>query len=275
MIQSGMGENADLTKGPDRKTILVTNDDGVRSPGLMALFRAVRGLGDAYVVAPDRERSAVGHALTMHRPLRVEELGEVGFFSVNGTPTDCVAVGMQKLLPVKPALVVSGINRGANLGDDITYSGTVSAAIEGTIMGIQSFAVSLFLDPADGKVQHYETAGHYATLVASFVMENPLPYDTLLNVNVPNVPVGEVKGIRFTRQSKRIYDGAIHETRSPWGEIYYWIGGGKPFWEHGDDTDMNAVAGGYVSVTPIHLDLTNRAAIDWLKSKWPDGYGQK
>jgi 5'-nucleotidase len=251
-----------------KKLILVTNDDGVHSPGLMALARSMRDLGDAFVVAPDRERSAVGHALTMHRPLRVESLREQ-VMSVNGTPTDCVAVGVAKLLPEKPALIVSGINRGANLGDDITYSGTVSAAIEGTILGVPSLAVSLM---HDGNPLHYETAQHFAFLAAKFVLDNGLPYDTLLNVNVPNIPLKDVKGVKFTRQAKRVYNGSIHETHSPWGEVFYWIGGGKPFWEHGEDTDINAVMEGFVSVTPVHLDLTNNEAMEWLRAKWePEG----
>ncbi len=245
--------------------VLVTNDDGIHSPGLMALARSVREIADAYVIAPDRERSAVGHALTMHRPLRVENLREQ-VYSVNGTPTDCVAVGLAKILPQKPSLIVSGINRGANLGDDITYSGTVSAAIEGTIFGVPSIAVSIMLDGT--QPPHYEAAQHYCLLAARFVLKNSLPYDTLLNVNVPNLPLREIKGVKFTRQSKRIYDGSVHETASPWGEIFYWIGGGKPYWEHGEDTDINAVMEGYVSITPIHLDLTNNKAIGWLRDKW-------
>jgi len=247
------------------KLILVTNDDGVHSPGLMALARGMREISRAIVVAPDRERSAVSHALTMHRPLRVEKMRE-DVYAVNGTPTDCVALGIGKLLPRKPDLIISGINKGANLGDDITYSGTVSAAIEGTIFGISSLAVSLMLDGTP--TAHYETARQYALEAAGFVLEKSLPYDTLLNINIPNVPVGDIKGVKFTRQSKRIYNGAVHEIKSPSGEIYYWIGGGKPFWEHGPDTDINAVMEGYVSVTPIHLDFTNMPAIAWLKERW-------
>jgi 5'-nucleotidase len=250
------------------KLILITNDDGVHSPGLMALLRGMKEIARAVVVAPDRERSAVGHALTMHRPLRVDNMRE-DIYAVNGTPTDCVAVGIGKLLPRKPDLIISGINKGANLGDDITYSGTVSAAIEGTIFGIPSIAVSLVLDGTP--TAHYDTAREYALEAAGFALANSLPYDTLLNINVPNIPEKDTKGIRFTRQSKRIYNGAVHDIKSPWGETYYWIGGGKPFWEHGPDTDISAVMEGYVSVTPIHLDFTNNAAISWLKERWKNG----
>ncbi len=262
-----------LIMDKNRKLILVTNDDGVHSPGIKALLESMEELGEAVAVAPDRERSAVSHALTLHRPLRVEQIKE-NVYSINGTPTDCVAIGAQKLLPRKPDLIVSGINRGANLGDDVTYSGTVSAAIEGTIMGISSIAFSLMLDfPSPGTgPRHFETAGKYAGRIASFALENGLPYDTLLNVNVPNSPQENVKGVRFTRQSKRVYDGSIQETMSPWGELCYWIGGGTPIWERGPDTDMDTVMEGYVSVTPIHLDFTNSAAIEWLKGKW-DGNG--
>lgn len=241
--------------------ILVTNDDGVHSPGIIALFKAMKELGDAFIVAPDRERSAVGHALTLHRPLRVEELRE-NVYSVNGTPTDCVALAIHKILPKKPDLVASGINKGANLGDDITYSGTVSAAIEGTILNVPSFAISL----AGEKPFHYETAIPFAIKIAKYILKNSLPYDTLLNVNVPNVPRKEaIKGIRLTIQGKRVYDNAIQEICSPWGEKYYWIGGGTPYWEQGKDMDIQAVLENYVSITPVHLNLTNYEALEYLK----------
>ncbi|HET6515136.1 MAG TPA: 5'/3'-nucleotidase SurE [Thermodesulfovibrionales bacterium] len=242
--------------------ILVTNDDGVHSPGLIALFKAMKELGDAYVVAPDRERSAVGHALTLHRPLRVDELRE-HVYAINGTPTDAVVIGASKVLPRKPDLVVSGINRGGNLGDDITYSGTVSAAIEGTIMSIPSFAVSLHGD----RNFHFDTAATYALKVARYIMERHLPYDTFLNVNVPNLQRGLVKGIKLTRQGKRIYDNSIQDVISPRGEQHFWIGGGVLYWEHGEDTDINAVEEGYVSVTPVHLDFTNYTALNLMKEQ--------
>lgn len=258
-------------KGKDKKIILVTNDDGFRSPGIRALFKAMQAVGDAYMVGPDRERSAVGHSLTMHRPLKVERLGPRAW-SVNGTPTDCVALGIGKLLPGRPDLIVSGINRGGNLGDDITYSGTVSAAVEGTIMGIESLAFSLVLEQKQkgpgGMKPDWEAAARFALQTARFVFENGLPYDTLLNVNIPDNPEGGIKGVRFTRQSKRIYQGAIQESNSPWGEVHYWIGGGKPLWERGSGMDMDAVMDGCVSITPIHLDLTDDAALEWLKKRW-------
>jgi 5'/3'-nucleotidase len=244
--------------------ILVTNDDGVHSPGLIALFKSIKELGDAYIVAPDRERSAVGHSLTLHRPLKVEELRE-HVYSVNGTPTDAVVLGVHKILPRRPDIVVSGINRGGNLGDDITYSGTVSAAIEGTILNIPSFAISSYGE----KNFHFDTAAYYTLIVVRHIIKNSLPYDTFLNINVPNLPRGLVKGIKLTRQGKRTYDGSIKDVFSPGGEKHYWIGGGVPYWEHGEDTDIHAVMDDYVSVTPIHLDLTNHSALELLGRHWP------
>jgi 5'-nucleotidase len=245
--------------------ILVTNDDGVHSPGLLTLFDAIQELGTAYIVAPDRERSAVSHALTMHRPLRAEKLRE-RVFSLNGTPTDCVAIGINKILPERPAFIVSGINKGANLGDDITYSGTVSAAIESTIMGIPAFAVSLFLEKHHSTF-HFESAAKIALEIGKYILDHSLPYDTLLNVNVPNLSLQDIMGFRFTRQGKRVYDNSVQETFNPHGEKHFWIGGGQPFWEHGEDTDIKAIQDNCVSVTPLHLDLTNYNALGFLKDR--------
>ncbi|NWF99312.1 MAG: 5'/3'-nucleotidase SurE [Nitrospirae bacterium] len=247
--------------------ILVTNDDGVHSPGIISLYNIMKEIGDVYVVAPDRERSAVSHALTMHRPLKAEQL-EDHIYSLNGTPTDCVAVGINKILPDKPAFVVSGINKGANLGDDITYSGTVSAAIESTIMGIPSFAISLALNKKNVRPFNFDTAAKIAVKIGKYILENSLPYDTFLNVNVPDIPLNNLKGFKLTRQGKRIYDGSIHETFDPHGEKHYWIGGGMPYWEHGEDTDIQAILDNYVSVTPIHLDLTNYDALKFLRNRF-------
>ena len=243
--------------------ILVTNDDGVHSPGIIALYKAMKSLGDAYIVAPDRERSAAGHSLTMHRPLKAEEIRE-HVFSVNGTPTDCVTLGINKLLPKKPDLIVSGVNKGANLGDDITYSGTVAGAIEGTIFGISSAAFSLISD----KHYHYETASFFAVKIAEHILCHSLPYDTLLNVNIPNIRREDIKGIKLTRQGKRMYENSIQEMFNPWGEKHFWIGGGKIYWEHGEDTDMEAVLQNFVSISPIHLDLTNHNALKFMRETW-------
>lgn len=249
-----------MTKPKDRPLILVTNDDGIHSAGIAALTKALKDIGDVYVVAPDRERSAAGHSLTLHRPLKAEQIEE-RMFSVNGTPTDCVALAVHKILPRKPDLVASGINKGANLGDDVTYSGTVSAAIEGTILSVPSFAISL----AGDRPFHFEVALPFAAQIARYILDTSLPYDTLLNVNVPNIAADAIKGMKMTKLGKRIYDNAIQEVQSPWGDKHYWIGGGKPYWEHGEDMDIQAIVDGYVSVTPIHLDLTNYEALSMLK----------
>ncbi len=243
--------------------ILVTNDDGVYAPGLEALHDAVSSLGRAVVVAPERDNSAVSHSLTMNRPLRVVELAP-DKYTLDGTPTDCVTIAINKILVRKPDLIVSGINPGANLGDDISYSGTVSAAIEGTMYDIPSLAFSL-----EGKPPFdFEVASGVAWKLASMALSCKLPPDTLLNVNVPSLPAEALRGIRFTRQGKRIYKDAIQETFDPWGRKHYWIGGGSVQWSGGDDTDEMAVRSGFVSVTPIQLDVTNHQGLDYLQSLW-------
>ena len=236
--------------------VLVTNDDGVFAAGLAALAEALAPLGDVYVVAPDREQSTVGHALTLHRPLRVDRLGERRF-AINGTPSDCVNLGILGLLPAEPTLVVSGINHGSNLGDDVTYSGTVSAAMEGTLLGVPSIAVSLAA-PDQGS---FDEAARIAQLIAMRTLTEGLPPKTLLNVNVPG---GRPKGIRFTRLGHRVYKEKVVEETDPRGKTYYWIGGGPPLWDNREATDIIAVQDGYASVTPLHLDLTHYDALQRL-----------
>src|SRR5262250_3304437 len=233
--------------------ILVTNDDGVHAAGLAALAAALEDLGDVYVVAPDREQSAVGHALTLHRPLRVTQMGERRF-AVNGTPSDCVNLAVLGLLPERPVLVASGINHGSNLGDDVTYSGTVSAAMEGTLLGVPSMAVS----QADGDAAGFEMAGRMAQLVAARVLVEGLPAKTLLNLNVPR---GEVRGIRMTRLGHRVYREKVIQEVDPRGRPYYWIGAGPPEWQEDEASDIAAVHAGLASVTPLHLDLTHFGAL--------------
>ncbi len=250
--------------------ILVTNDDGISSAGIKALAKALATLGDVYVVAPDSEQSAVAHALTLHRPLMVNKVSK-NRYSVNGTPTDCVIIGVNKLLPQKPDIIVSGINHGGNLGDDVTYSGTVAAAMEGTLIGIPSIAVSLAIDAQSSgssavKPARFRRAAAYAVRYAKKVLKNGLPKDTLLNINIPDIT--EPKGVKLTKQGKRVYDNAIQEIIGPRGETCYWIGGGVPVWEGSDETDFKAVFNGFVSVTPIHLDLTNHQAFKKIKKEW-------
>lgn len=243
--------------------ILVTNDDGIYAPGLAVLAEALSKIGRVVVIAPDRDNSAASHSLTMRRPLRVTEKG-TDHYAVNGTPTDCITIGVGKILTDKPDLVVSGINPGQNLGDDVRYSGTVSAAFEGTMLGISSLAISL----AGEEPYLYETAAYYAVTLSGDILKRGLPLDTLLNVNVPNKPRAAVPGMRFTGQGRRIYDGAIKETSDPWGKKHYWIGGGTPVWQEGSNTDDQAIMADEVSITPLHLDLTNHAALKTLQQNW-------
>ncbi|MGI6637805.1 MAG: 5'/3'-nucleotidase SurE [Desulfobulbus sp.] len=243
--------------------ILVTNDDGVYAPGIRALFEAMHSLGEAVIVAPERDNSAVSHALTMSRPLRVMEL-EKDIHTLDGTPTDCVTLAVNKILPRKPDLIVSGINPGGNLGDDISYSGTVSAAIEGTMYGIPSLAFSLAGPPP----YSFEVSAAVAWKLASMALIWKQPPATLLNINIPPVAAADIKGIRFTRQGTRRYKDSIQETYDPWGRKHYWIGGGTVHWSGGEDTDEQAISSGYISVTPIQLDLTNHEGLVYLEKEW-------
>ena len=247
--------------------ILVTNDDGIHAPGIKALFEAMQDIGRPVMIAPERDKSAVSHSLTMDRPLRVKKI-QPDRFAMDGTPTDCVTIGISKVLTEKPALVVSGINPGGNLGDDISYSGTVSAAIEGTMLGVPAIAFSV----AGEEPFLFETAGRFAARIAKHVLLHGLPRDTLLNVNVPNCVFDKVAGIRFTRQGRRLYNGAIKETVDPWGRQHFWIGGGTPSWDKGEDTDSQAVLHNFISVTPLHLDLTNHEALADLQRNWQDAF---
>jgi 5'-nucleotidase len=237
--------------------LLLTNDDGVHAAGLTALAEAMHDLGETYVVAPEREQSACGHALTLHRPLRAVEV-RTRWYAVNGTPSDCVNLGVLGFLPERPVLIVSGVNHGSNLGDDVTYSGTVSAAMEGTLLGVPSIAISL-ADSGDLAV-----AASVARLVATRVLVEGLPEKTLLNVNVPP---GAPRGIRLTRLGHRTYSDKIVEQTDPRGRTHYWIGAGAPVWGHLEGTDMGAVHDGYIAVTPLHLDLTNHRALAQL-AEW-------
>jgi 5'-nucleotidase len=238
--------------------ILVTNDDGIHAAGLRILADALEQVGDVYVVAPDREQSAVGHALTLHRPLRVEPVRE-RWFAVNGTPSDCVNLAVLGLLPAAPALVAAGINHGSNLGDDVTYSGTVSAAMEGTLLGITSMAVSQM----DGAPEGLAAAGEVARAVAARLLVEGLPRKTLLNVNVPREAP---RGVRLTRLGHRVYREKAVQEVDPRGRPYYWIGAGPAVWEEDQDSDIAAVHQGYASVTPLHLDLTHHGALRRLEA---------
>jgi len=247
----------------DRIRILVTNDGGIHSKGIIILAKALKVVGDVYVVAPDRERSAIAHSLTLHRPLRVEKIKK-NFYAVDGTPADCVHLAVNAIVPERPQLVVSGINKGGNLGDDVTYSGTVSAAFEGTLLGIPSIAVSQVAR------SHFKfvTAARFAVRVARFVLQKGHPTDTLLNINVPNLDEKEIRSYKITEQGRWAHDGSgVVEKVDPRGKKYYWIGEGPLTFDRKGNTDFEAVSDSYISITPLHLDLTNYASIRELK-KW-------
>ncbi|HJV34494.1 5'/3'-nucleotidase SurE [Geomonas sp.] len=241
--------------------ILLTNDDGVHAAGLAALIRRVSEVAQVVTVAPDREQSAVSHALTLHHPLRAARIAD-NVFSVEGTPTDCVNLGIHSLLSFRPDLVISGINRGANLCDDVTYSGTVAAAMEATLMGIPAIAVSLATRNAG---EHYDAAALFAARLAVTVFEKGLPPDTFLNVNVPDLPQDKLLPPIITCQGKRSYEGTIVDNVDPRGRSYYWIGTADQSFKEVPGSDYDAVAHGHISITPLHIDLTNHASIALLK----------
>ncbi|MBI3913288.1 MAG: 5'/3'-nucleotidase SurE [Chloroflexi bacterium] len=247
--------------------ILITNDDGIDAPGLLALKNAMQPLGKTIVIAPDRNWSAAGHTKTLHKPLRVDSTqlrdGSPAF-STDGAPTDCVALVMLGLIPEKPRLVVSGFNPAGNLAHDLTYSGTVAAAMEGAINHIPAIAFSL--DAGNRAEIDFSSAVQVATHIARQILSAPLPPDTFLNVNIPNVPLDQMRGIRITRLGTRIYRDALVERADPAGRKYYWIGGDPPSGVLEEGTDIGAVAQNFVSITPVHLDMTSHALIDSLKT---------
>jgi 5'/3'-nucleotidase len=235
--------------------VLVTNDDGYRSEGIHALAAALRRLGDVTIVAPVEEASAIGHALTLRRPLRLEPVKE-GVYAVDGTPTDCVNVAITQVFAGElPDLVVSGINKGYNLGDDITYSGTVAGALEGALLGIPSLAVSLRATRGE---YDFSFAARAAAVLGDALLRSPLPPRTFLNVNVPK---GQPRGYRTTVQAKRNHITSVAERQDPKGRSYFWIEEGQNEWEPHDKSDYQAVRDGYVSVTPLHPDLTAYSAL--------------
>jgi 5'-nucleotidase len=241
------------------KRILVTNDDGVHSDGIHALGAALSRLGEVVVVAPHLEASAIGHALTLRRPLRMEELRE-RVYEVDGTPSDCVNVAVSRLFTTPPDLIVSGINKGYNLGDDVTYSGTVSGALEGALLGIPSLAIS----QARADEYDFGPAGEAAAAIAEAVLEFGLPARTFININVPS---GLPRGMRVTVQAKRNHVTVVAERQDPRGRPYYWIEEGQNDWEPHDRSDYQAVREGYVSVTPLQPDLTAHDALTFLEAR--------
>ena len=242
--------------------ILISNDDGFLAPGINLLAQVLSEIAEITVVAPDRNRSGASNSLTLENPLRMTTTSN-GFISVNGTPTDCVHLAVTGLLTEMPDMVVSGINEGSNLSDDVLYSGTVAAATEGRFLGLPSIAVSL----AGPKCLHYDTAAQVAKMLVERLNEDPLPKDTILNVNVPDLPFSEIKGIQVTRLGTRHIAEPIVKELDPRGRKIFWVGQPGPEQDAGPGTDFHAVNTGYVSITPLHLDLTNYKVFDQL-SGW-------
>ena len=238
--------------------ILITNDDGYFSEGIAALAQALEGVGEVTIVAPASEQSATAHSLTLTRPLRVRRIAERRY-SVDGTPTDCVLLALTKVLPHRPDIVVSGINHGANLGDDVTYSGTVAGAFEAAIFKLPGIAVSLTAREGD-----FTHAARFAAELSEKVLREGLPANTILNVNIPP---GEIRGARFTRQGKAAATADVIEGSDPRGKQYYWIGVQKISSTHEPDSDFAAIAEGLVSVTPLRTDLTDYGALDLLRDR--------
>jgi 5'-nucleotidase len=246
--------------------VLLTNDDGIDSPGLRALAEVFAPRHETIVVAPEQERSATGHAVTLHKPLRARPTrgypDGVVAWATNGTPADCVILGVLELLDRRPDVVVSGINVGANLGRDLTYSGTVSGAMEGAILGIPSIAVSV----AAFHDVRFEVASRFAVDLAQRCLADPLPDDALLNVNVPNLPAEHLKGVALTRQSARRYLSALERRTDPRGLTYYWLTGQRVASPDETGTDAWALAAGFISVTPVHLNMTDDRLLRTLET---------
>ena len=238
------------------RLILICNDDGIDAVGIKVLEAALRSLGHVVTVAPDKERSASSHSLTLRKPIEVITVDE-DHYRVCGTPTDCVLLATQIILDRAPDVVVSGINHGPNMGEDVTYSGTVAAAFEGTILGAASIAISAL----QRSVANADVNGRYARIIVEEVLTRGLPKGTLLNVNIPDPDISEIKGIRITKLGSRAYENFIDEEKSPDKKALYTIGGNEPIWKDDEGTDIAAIREGTVSITPLQLDLTNYKAI--------------
>lgn len=251
--------------------ILLTNDDGVQAPGLLALKRAVEHLGEVTVLAPDRNWSAAGHTKTLLRPMSLVSVhlddGSAAF-ATDGAPSDCVAMATLGIVTGTVDLVISGINHGPNLGSDVTYSGTVAAAMEAHLAGVPAVAISL--DVYDSVLAHYDTAAQFAARLAARLLKEPLAANLFLNVNVPNVSIEQITGIRVTRLGTRLYRDVLEKRLGPSGSVAYVIGGERPTGVPDDGTDIKAIADRCVSITPLHLDLTAHAQVPGLESWLPE-----
>jgi 5'-nucleotidase len=250
--------------------LLLTNDDGILAHGLACLTAAAEPLGELTIVAPDREQSATSHSLTLHHPVRPVQRGDRRF-QVDGTPTDCVMLAVEALMPERPDFILSGINHGQNMGEDVLYSGTVAAAMEGLALGIPSIAISFAGGDLRADLTHLQEQVEVLTPLLKHVTQLPaFPRDTLLNINLPPRPAGQVKGVRLTRLGRRVYSNSLKPMEDPWGRKIFWIGGGSISWTGLPDSDFQAVEDGYVSVTPLHLDLTNYGMLESPETWWRD-----
>jgi len=241
--------------------ILISNDDGYQAPGLAALAEALSAVAEITVVAPDRNRSGASHSLTLQRPLRVQQATN-GFYFVDGTPTDCVHLALTGLMDKEPDIVVSGINSGANLGDDVLYSGTVAAATEGRFLGLPALAVSL----NGHENRHFETAAQVSVQLVRHLLELPLQEHTLLNVNVPDIPYADLQGMQATRLGFRHKSQPVVCAEDPYKRPVYWVGGSGPVRDAGEGTDFNAIESHRVSITPLQIDLTRHQGLPSLNT---------
>jgi 5'-nucleotidase len=247
--------------------ILVSNDDGIDAPGLYTLVKALRKFAHVSVVAPSIQQSAIGHAITVRTPLRAHEFrrnGKLFGYAVDGTPADSVKLAIQSLLKSKPDLVISGINDGLNTAVNVIYSGTVSAATEGTILGIPAIAVSIEYT----QKPNFEPAAKIAASLAKFVCKEGLPKDTILNVNVPSIPISKMKGIKFTKQGRSRWEDKFYQRKDPKNRDYYWLAGDMQIFDRDNDADQVALKSGYVSLTPIHFDLTHYQFLEKMQKEW-------
>lgn len=250
--------------------LLISNDDGILAHGIECLVEAAEPLGEVWVVAPDREQSAMSHSLTLHHPVRPVKRGERRW-QIDGTPTDCVMIAVEALLPERPDFVLSGINHGQNMGEDVLYSGTVAAAMEGLALGIPSIAVSFAGGDLRADLSQLRQQIPVLTpLLKHLTSLDPFPPQTLFNVNLPPRPAEEIRGVRLTRLGRRVYSNSLQPMQDPWGRSVYWIGGGEASWSGEGDSDFKAIDEGYISVTPLHLDLTNYGILKTADQWWRD-----
>jgi 5'-nucleotidase len=250
--------------------LLITNDDGILALGLECLYAAAEPLGEVTVVAPDREQSATSHSLTLHHPLRPIPRGPRRW-QVDGTPTDCVMLAIEALMPERPDFVLSGINHGQNMGEDVLYSGTVAAAMEGLALGVPSVAISFAGGDLRADITQLREQVKVLTPLLKHLTSLPtFPSNTLFNVNLPPLAADAVKGIKLTRLGRRVYSESVAPMKDPWGRQIYWIGGGEISWSGEENSDFRAIEDGYVSVTPLHLDLTHHDVLQGAESWWRD-----